>query len=169
MKSIIAKAALVIALATATGFFGYYKGIEEQASKYVKAQEKANTAVIKKNDKMQDIADDQEKVQIIYKDRIVTKYQTITNEVTKYETTEAANLYLDPEFVRLHNAAASANDQASIAESSGIVDGEATPTGVTTGEAIAAITRNYETFYQCKLKTEGWEKFYSDLQKEIAK
>lgn len=157
----------VICLMISVAFVAYDKGIEHQKGVYAAAQLEANAKVEQKNETSQSVADNTAKAQVIYKDRIVTKYQTITQEVVKYEKSEASNLYLDPEFVRLHNNAASANDATQIAQSASGSDAAPTPSGVTTGEAIAVITRNYERYQQCVRQVNGWNQFYKDLQNNV--
>jgi hypothetical protein len=163
----LALLAIVMVLAIGAGYKGYTLGVEHQKSIYATAQSKANEVVVQKNEATQEVADKEAEIQVIYKDKIVTQYKTITKEVIKYVETPAANVGLDPEFVRLHNRAASANNAAPIAEPASGANTEATPTGVTTGEAIGVITRNYEQYYQCVRQVNGWVDYYRDLQKKV--
>jgi hypothetical protein len=169
IQATLAKIGVGLALLVGTGFLGYREGVSHQKAEYADAQTKANEIVVEKNDKMQEVSDKTAEQQIVYKDRIVTQFKTIEKEVIKYEETPASNVYLDPEFIRLHNNAAAAHDEVQIASTASGTDGTVTPTGVTTGEAIGVISRNYEDFYECKVKLSGWQKFYSDLQKEVSK
>lgn len=165
----LAGLAIVLALVLGAGYKGYQMGVEHQEGVYAAAQAKANAVVVKKNEEVQEIADKQAEAQVIYKDRIKTEYLTITKEVITYVQTPAANVGLDSEFVRLHNNAARSNNAIQITEATSGVDGEAAPVGVTTGEAIGIITRNYEAYYQCVGQVEGWQQFYINLQKEVNK
>jgi preprotein translocase subunit SecF len=162
LVAIISGAALV-----GVGFYAYNKGVDHQKQIYIEAQLKANEKVVEKNDKLQEVSDKQDEQQVIYKDRIITKYNTITKEVIKYETTPVASEFLDPEFIRLHDAAARANDQDTIAGRASGPDGEAGESGVTAGQAIGVITRNYQSYYECARRLDGLQEFYMNLQKEV--
>lgn len=159
----------MMAAILSASYYSYSMGVDHQKVIYAKAQQQANDKVIEKTLDTQNIANEQAKIQIIYKDRIITKYQTITKEIIKYENTTASDVGLDSEFVRLHNSAASANDAVPIAQSASGANSEPTGSGVTTGEAIGVITRNYESYQNCKRQVEGWNKFYTDLQNTINK
>lgn len=148
-------------------FYAYNAGIDHQKDVYIKAQLKENDKVVEKNQELQGVSDKADEQQIVYKDRIVTKYQTITNEVIKYEKTPVASEFLDPEFIRLHDSAAAANDQDTIAGRASGANGEAKESGVTAGQAISVITRNYNQYYECARRLDGLQKFYIDLQKSV--
>jgi len=148
------------------GYKGYDMGVVHQKGVENIALIAANKKVDELNQATQTTADKAAEVQIVYKDKIVTQFKTITKEVIKYEETPAASIGLDPEFVRLHNDAARIHDALSIAQPASGVDAAAGPTGITTGEAIGVITRNYEAYYQCRRQVAGWAAFYSDLQKQ---
>lgn len=164
----LAGVALVLALCIGSYFYGTHNGKLEQVAVQAVQTEKANVKTVEKSEASQDVADKADAAQIIYKDRIVTKYQTITKEVVKYVETKDAAVGLDPEFVRLHDAAASANDQLSIAGSSSGADGQAGVLGVvTTGDAIQVITRNYQRANSCIVQVTGWQEFYTNLQKTV--
>lgn len=155
-----------IAAAILIGTLIFNLGASHERTKYAKSQVKANEVVVVKNDKMQEKADTQEKIQIEYRDRIVIKYKTIKEEVTKYETTKAASDSLDGEFVRLHNVAAANNEIQATGTSSGT--DEANPgLEVTKGQAIGVITDNYEQYYQCARIVQGWQNYYKELQKTV--
>lgn len=149
------------------GYYAYHQGEKHQIDIFAVNQTKANKIVTAKNEVLVAAPAKEAEIQIVYKDKIVTKYKTIEKEVIKYEETPAATVSLDPEFIRLHNNAASAHGEAQITESAVAIDGTVAPTGITTGQAIGVISRNYEDFYQCKLKVEGWNRFYSDVQKTV--
>lgn len=159
----------VLAIAGFTGvfFYAYNKGVDHQKQVYIAAQLKANEVVTKKNDQLQDVSDKADEQQVIYKDRIVTKFQTVTKEVIKYETTPIASEFLDPDFIRLHDAAARANDQNTIAGRASGTDDQAQEPGVTKGDAIGVITRNYQAYYECARRLDGLQDFYMNLQKEV--
>ena len=155
-----------IAVAALIGTLIFNLGASHERAKYAKLQVKANEVVVVKNDKMQDTADKQEKVQIEYRDRIVIKYKTIKEEVTKYETSKVANDMLDGEFVRLHNAAATNGEVQATGTTSGTDEANA-GLEVTKGQAIGVITDNYEQYYYCKAQVEGWQNYYKELQKTV--
>lgn len=149
------------------GYYAYHQGEKHQIDIFAMNQIKANKIVTAKNEVLVAAPTKEAEIQIVYKDKIVTKYKTIEKEVIKYETTPAATYSLDPEFIRLHNYAAAANGEAQIAESAIAIDGTVAPTRITTGQAIGIISHNYENFYQCKLKLDGWNRFYTDVQKTV--
>jgi hypothetical protein len=163
----LAMAAVVFVLILGAGYKGYQMGSEHEKVAYATAQVKANAEVAKKNEETQVIADKTGETQVVYRDKIVTKYKTITKEIIKYEQTPAASVGLDSEFVRLHNNAARAHDAIQITKAASGPDGETPIIGVTTGEAIGVITRNYESYYQCRRQVIGWVEFYTDLQKKV--
>lgn len=158
---------VVLAAAAGAGFFGYEKGIDHQKQAYLEGQLKADVKVVSKNQELQTNADQTDKVQIVYKDRIVVKYKTIEKKVDDYEKTKDAAAYLDSEFVRLHDSAAAANDQVQIAGPTSGTNGEDPAARITTGQAIGVITRNYEKYQQCERIVEGWQSFYGDLQQNV--
>lgn len=161
---------VLFALACAGIFYaGYQKGTDHQKLITVKQQVVANSKVETKNEKAQDTADKEAQIQIVYRDRIITKYEKVQTGVKNYEKTQTANIYLDPEFVRLHDSAAATNDQVQIAKSASSIDGSSTTPKITTGQAIAVITENYQRYYDCRGKLEGWIRWYSDLQNEVNK
>lgn len=165
----LAGIAIVLVIMLGSAWKGYHEGVEHQKQIYVAAQTHANQVVETKNGELQKLSDDQAKTQIVYKDRIVTQYQTITKEVVKYEKSPDAAIGLDPEFVRLHNSAASANGQIQIAEPTSGVGGEAGTARVTTGDAIGVITRNYQRYQACTAQVTGWQEFYTKLQGDVNK
>lgn len=71
-----------------------------------------------------------------------------------------SNTRLDPEWLRLHNAAAKGCD----ASSSTCVPDESVAQGTTAGAAITAVTNNYAQYQQCREIVEGWQQFYTDLK-----
>lgn len=143
-------------------------GASHEKAKWEKLQTKANAIVVVKNEKLQEVAEVQQKVQIEYRDRIVIKYKTIKEEVTKYEKTKAAGDYLDPGFVRLHNLATS-YDKIAITESASGVDDSVPTAQVTSGEGIKTIVGNYEQYQQCAATVKGWQDFYKNLQDTVSK
>lgn len=156
-----------IAAAILIGTLIFNLGASHERAKYAKLQVKANDVVVVKNDKMQDTADKQEKVQIEYRDRIVIKYKTIKEEVTKYETTKVASDVLDGEFVRLHNAASTNGEVQATGTSSG-TDEAGAGLEVTKGQAIGVIAENYEQYYQCARVVQGWQDYYKKLQDTVS-
>jgi hypothetical protein len=168
----VIKIVLVLAMLAGVGYYGYTKGEAHQEAIYALAQLKANNAVVVKNEQVQTASDKEAKTQVVYKDRIVVKYQTVEKKVIEYEKTPASNVFLDPEFIRLHDIAASSNGELPITEPApraNVGDTQFTTTGITTGEAIKVITDNYKNYYQCQLKVEGWKRFYSDVQTTVNK
>lgn len=163
----LAIGALVLALISGFSFYAYEKGIQHQKDVYAAAQVKADDKIVQKNDTLQQTADTTDKQQIVYRDRIVTKYQTITKDVVKYEKSKDADDQLDAEFVRLHDNAASTNGAATIAQSTGGPDGQTAGSGVTKGTAIGVITRNYQAYYECSRRLNGLQDFYLNLQKQV--
>jgi hypothetical protein len=163
--------AAFIGLAALTGvyFYAYNSGINHQKDVYIKAQLNADEKVVEKNQDLQEVANKTDEQQVVYKDRIVTKYQTITNEVIKYEKTPVASEFLDPEFIRLHDSAAATYDQDTIARRASGNDGETKESGVTAGQAIATISRNYKQYYECARRLDGLQKFYIELQESVNK
>lgn len=168
VSSTLIKIALSLSLVAVIGVYVYDSGVKHERAKWTSLQKKANEAVVEKNDKLQEVADVQEKVQIEYRDRIVIKYKTIKEEVVKYEQTKAAGDYLDTGFVRLHNLAAS-DDQIKVAESASGVDDSVPTAQVTSGEGIKTIVDNYEQYYQCAATVKGWQDFYKNLQDTVSK
>lgn len=171
LLSVFRKWALQVLLASVViggvSLGSYFKGIEHQKLVQISEQQKADDKIDEKNQGSQDAADGEAKTQVVYKDRIITKYKTITKEIIKYEKTDDANVYLDPEFIRLHDAAAATYDQDQITTAPSGTVGQAPTPGITTGDAIGVITRNYEKYQQCSLQVSGWQRFYGDLQKKI--
>lgn len=162
------KVLIAVALLAGVGLYSYNAGIQHQkgvdATKVIKVDNK----ITQKNDSLQATADKTASQVIVYKDRIVTKYKTINHDVVTYanQNPNGANL-LDPEFVRLHNSAASAYDQDPIAGSSSGADGSTSQPAVTTGEAIATITANYKRYYQCQQQVGQWIDFYTDIRTKV--
>ena len=165
----LAMAAVVLALVIGAGYKGYHMGADNEKAVHAALLAKANAEVVKKNEELQALADKQAEVQVVYKDKIVTQYKTITKDVITYVQTPAASVGLDPEFVRLHNDAARLHDSLQIADASSGPDGQAGPVGVTTGEAIGVIARNYEQYQQCRRQVIGWQSFYEDLSGQVNK
>ena len=168
----VIKIVLVIAAMAGIGYYGFTKGEHYQEGIYATSQLKANNVVVVKNQTVQTVADTEAKTQTIYKDRIVVKYQTIEKKVIQYEKTAASNVFLDPEFIRLHNSAASANGELPITEPAArtnVGDTKFAAAGITTGEAIKVISDNYNKYYQCKIQADGWKRFYTDLQGTVNK
>lgn len=163
----LAIGALILALISGSSFYFYEKGIQHQKDVYAAATVKADDKIVQKNDTLQQTADTTDKQQIVYRDRIVTKFQTVNKEVVKYVESKDAHVGLDPEFVRLHDNAARANGQSTIAESASRPDGQAAGSGVTTGAAIGVITRNYQTYYECARRLSGLQDFYLNLQNQV--
>lgn len=165
------KILLSLALIVGFGYICYSKGEQHQISKIAMEVVVEDKKVDTNNLNMQNIADVEAKTQIVYKDRIVVKYQTIEKKVIQYEQSKDAGVFLDPEFVRLHDLAASSIGQETITKPSSGTDNPvtdaATVNRVTTGDAIRVITANYNTYYELKLKLDGWNRFYDNIQKEF--
>lgn len=160
--------AIAIAALLATAFFSYEKGVDHQKQVQAVAVIKADDKVVKQNDSLQATADKSASQVIVYRDRIITKYKTINQDVNHYvQQDKNSSTGLDPEFVRLHDSAASSYDQDSIAGSSSSADGSAGQPPVTTGDAIKVITGNYKRFYQCQQQVKGWVDFYSTLRVQV--
>lgn len=167
IKKYLIIGALVIAALAGTAFLAFEKGVAYQKGVVAVQVIKADTKVVAKNDKLQDVADNSAKTQIIYKDRIITKYKTITKDITTYESNPVSSDLLDPDFISLHDRAAASNDQSTIAGSPGNADGVTSTTGVTKADAIKVITQNYKRYYLCKQQVDGWIDFYSTLRLSV--
>jgi hypothetical protein len=168
IKKYLVIGALVIAALLGTAFVAFEKGVDHQKLVQASAVIKADDKIVKQNDSLQATADKSASQVIVYKDRIITKYKTINHDVDHYvQQDKNANVGLDPEFVRLHDSAASAYNQDAIAGSSSSADGSAGQPPVTTGQAIGVITGNYKRFYQCQQQVKGWVDFYSTLRIQV--
>lgn len=162
------KVLIAIALLTGVALYSYNAGVSHQKGVDATKVIKVDNQVVKQNNNLQDSADKVASQVVVYRDRIVTKYQTINKDVVHYvDKNQNASDVLDPVFVRLHDRAASANDQDTIAQSASGVDGAASSPTVTRGQAIAVITANYQRYYQCRNQVIGWNDFYSGLQKQV--
>lgn len=162
------KVLIAVALLAGVGLYSYNAGIEHQKGVDATKVIKVDNQVVQKNNNLQDSADKAASAVVVYRDRIVTKYQTINKDVVHYvDKNQNASDVLDPEFVSLHDRAASANDQDTIAQPASGVDGGASSPAVTRGQAIAVITANYQRYYQCRNQVIGWNSFYGDIQKQV--
>lgn len=161
------KILIAVALLAGVGLYSYNAGIDHQKGVDATKVIKVDNQIVQKNDTLQATADKTASQAVVYRDRIVTKYQTINHDVIHYvDQNPNAYIGLDPEFVRLHDRAAAAYDQAEIAQpASGTDGGDAK--SVTTGAAIATITENYKRYYLCKQQVEGWKTFYTGVQTQV--
>ena len=66
---------------------GYTNGENTQKAVYAEEQAKIEKVVYTKNQASQSVADTTEKTIIVYRDRVVTKYKTITHNILTYEKT----------------------------------------------------------------------------------
>jgi hypothetical protein len=172
-------AIIAAVLALSLGIFeaGVTSGKNARLALDNKNTTKAEVVVVDKNVAIQGIADTNAKAIIVYKDRVETKYKTITNNIITYEKDPASRTILDPAFVRLHDAAASTvSDQDSSTGPSSGTASDSTGTGtvrtdpaVTTGQAIGTITDNYKEYQLCRDKIIKWNNFYSKTQAEVNK
>jgi hypothetical protein len=130
METLAIKILLALAILGGVFFGGYKKGEEHQKYLTQQSQIVADGKVTTKNISMQDDADTEAKVQIIYRDKIVVKYKTINDGVITYVKTKSSSDILDDEFIRLHNSAATADYQDTTSRSIGGTDAtlSATPT-----------------------------------------
>lgn len=164
---------LVVFLILGSGYTGYRVGSSKQIEIANKAQVEQNIVVDKKNLAVQEIADEASvKIQTIYKDRVVIKYVEIQKDIKEYAKTNNGSSTIDTDFVRLHdNAAADANHAVSSTQpASGTINSDAPVAKinpVTSADAIEIIADNYSKYYVCKITVEGWQDFYTKIQKQV--
>lgn len=130
-KTLLIKIAIGLLIMAGCVFAGFHYGDIYRQGLDAKNQNREVAVIVKKNDDSQKVADKVEAAQVVYKDRIVVKYQTINKEVIKYvdkENSNPANVVILPsDWVRLHDAAATAANSdsptAGSASQSGPTDG----------------------------------------------
>lgn len=166
---ILAALLLITAIVGSLIHFSYNSGVDHQKSIYAAELKKANDVTVSKNETTQTASNAEAKIQIVYRDKIVTKFKYIDREITVYENNPASHVVLDNEFVRLHDSAASSpDDKVEVTGSaSGTNDASAKVEPVTTGQAIDVIADNYKLYYECSTKLDGWIRFYSDVRKTV--
>ena len=162
---------------------GYSSGENAQKAVYSLQQQKIEKVVVAKNEAVQAVADTTDKTIIVYRDRVVTKYKTITNNILTYENTPLASTILDASFVQLHDSAASAASDNQDSTSSATSGTNSNPTSigtissspilsiapVTTGEAIKVIDNNYSQYALCRGEVIAWNSFYQKVLSDVNK
>ena len=163
------KVLIAVALLLGIGLYSYHAGVQHEKGIEAAKVIKADNQIVKKNDTLQAAADASASQTIVYRDRIVTKYKTIKQDVVHYAQTNpnASNL-LDPDFVRLHDLAASANGEDTIAGSAGRTTADSGATGVVTkADALRVITGNYKRFYLCRQQGIDWNDCYTNVKTKV--
>lgn len=169
--------AVVLGILTVTYHTGYSSGVNATKVIEIKKEKLAEAVVINKNITIQGTADTNAMVMVVYRDRVDTKYKTITNYITKYEKDPASLIVLDPVFVRLHDIAASPiPDSNSDAGSTGGTPSDPSLSGtssisqaITTGQAIGVITDNYKQYNICREEVIKWNAYYSEVKSQVNK
>lgn len=103
---------------TAAFFGGLHVGKNYQKGVQVEANHKATVEIIKKNTDAQTVANKVDNTTIVYRDKVVTKYKRIDNDVVRYieKESSASDVYYFPhEWVCLHNRSTRSEDTASSA------------------------------------------------------
>jgi hypothetical protein len=171
----INKYVLYVLIVIGIFFGGYTVGTYEASQRLVKKETKQVQVVDKKNKDLVVVANEAEKATVIYKDRIVTKYKTITKEVVKYEQAENAVpsdiIWIPAEFVRVHdNAIDAANGGLEITpDTSEPVAPTTRPKeiGVRSGRALSIISENYEAYSTCRMQLTELQKYILKLEDEM--
>lgn len=162
------KALISVVLLLGVGLYGFHTGVQHQRGIDAENVVKVDKQITQQNNSLQATADKSASQTIVYKDRIVTKYKTINQGVVHYAQTNpnASNL-LDSDFIGLHDRAASANGEDTIAGSARNADGSASSAPVTKADAIRIIAGNYKRYYECRQQVTDWISFYTDLRTQV--
>lgn len=171
------KIILYVVLVASIFFGGFVCGYYYNKSAIVTKEKKEVQVVVKKNEDVQTVSDKAEKTAIVYKDRVVTQYKTITKDVIKYVDKENSNpadvIWLDADWVRLHDASADAgNGEDEASKSTSIPDDSTNETGkvgVKSGKALEIIEANYQAYSNCRVELTGLQQYVLDLNKEFNK
>jgi hypothetical protein len=162
------KALIAIAILGGVALYSYEAGVHHEKGVEAVQVIKADNQVTKQNNALQATADKSASQVIIYRDRIVTKYKTITKDVVSYakQNPNASDL-LDPDFISLHDRAASANGENTIAGSARDANGGASGVAITKADAIRVITGNYQKYYLCRQQVIDWIDFYTAVKNKV--
>lgn len=162
------KVLIAVALLVGVGLYSYNAGINHEKGIETAKVIKVDNKITEKNNSLQATADKSASQVIVYKDRIITKYKTINQDAVQYaQTNQNASDQLDPDFISLHDRAASANGQDTITGSASESASGTKATPVTKADAIRVITDNYKRYYLCRNQVQGWIDFYSDLRTQV--
>lgn len=145
----VSLAILAVALLSGWHYSSVVKDLESFKSRANKAEE-ALKALDEENNRVSDITDAHAKTveKIVYVDKIVTK------EVVKYRERVVNRCALSPEWVRIHNQAASGVQEDPGAIGANGASSRVAESGVDDADALEAAANNYHLYHVCKARLE---------------